>query len=63
MASQRLNDMRVWAAYDTVIGRIECLSERQADCRKVIEIFEKNHRHGVRLLRFDLCPLYYDQGK
>lgn len=55
------NDLRVWAVYDRVIGRIEYFAESQSDCRRMIELFNKSGRLGVELLRFDLSPLYYDR--
>lgn len=52
-------DLRLWAAWDPVIGRIEISSESQSACRKVIDLFSRNGR-TLQLLRFDLSPLYYD---
>lgn len=46
--------------WDSVLHRIEYLSESQNACRKMIQLFQKSHRTGFELLRFDLCPLYYD---
>ena len=63
MAKVRMNDLRVWAVYDSIIGRIEYLSESQSACRKMIKLFEDSHRSGMSLLRFDLCPLYRSADK
>lgn len=54
------NNLRVWGVWDRVISRLEYLSESQSDCRNMIKLFEKSHRSGVELVRFDLSPLYYD---
>lgn len=54
-----MNDLRVWAVYDLVISRIEFLSENQSECRKMSKTLERAGR-SVRLLRFDLSPLYRD---
>lgn len=48
--------------WDNVISRLEYLSESQSDCRNMIKLFEKSHRSGVELVRFDLSPLYYDKS-
>ena len=56
------NNLRVWGVWDRVISRLEYLSESQADCRNMIKLFEKSHRSGVELVRFDLSPLYYDMS-
>ena len=56
------NNLRVWGVWDRVISRIEYLSESQSSCRQVIKLFSKSGRTGLELLRFDLCPLYYDNG-
>lgn len=56
------NNLRVWGVWDRVISRIEYLSESQSACRHVIKLFEQSGRTGLELLRFDLCPLYYDNG-
>lgn len=58
----RKNDLRVWGVWDSVISRLEYLSESQSDCRNMIRLFEKSHRKGVELVRFDLSPLYYDNA-
>lgn len=54
------NNLRVWGVWDSVISRLEYLSESQSDCRSMIKLFEKSHRRGFELVRFDLSPLYYD---
>ena len=54
------NNLRVWGVWDRVIERVEFLSESQNACRQVMRLFEKSGRTGLELLRFDLCPLYYD---
>lgn len=59
----RKNDLRVWAVWDTVISRMEYLSQSYTDCEKVKKLFEKSGRKGLELLRFDLCPLYRDDAK
>lgn len=51
----------VCAVYYQVLHRLEYISEVQSDCRHVIELFAKTGRTGFELLRFDLCPLYYDR--
>ena len=56
------NNLRVWGVWDRVISRLEYLSESQSDCRDMIKLFEKSHRSGVELVRFDLSPLYYDNS-
>ena len=56
------NNLRVWGVWDRVISRLEYLSESQSDCRNMIKLFEKSHRLGVELVRFDLSPLYYDSS-
>lgn len=56
------NNLRVWGVWDRVISRLEYLSESQSDCRNVIRLFNKSHRQGVELVRFDLSPLYYDSS-
>lgn len=56
------NNLRVWGVWDRVISRLEYLSESQSDCRNIIRLFEKSHRQGVELVRFDLSPLYYDNS-
>ena len=53
-------DLRLWAVWDPVISRIEISSESQSACRNVLDLMAKNGRTGLQLLRFDLCPLYYD---
>lgn len=56
------NNLRVWGVWDRVISRLEYLSESQSDCRNILRLFEKSHRVGVELVRFDLSPLYYDKS-
>lgn len=56
------NNLRVWGVWDSVISRLEYLSESQSDCRNIIKLFEKSHRFGVELVRFDLSPIYYDKS-
>ena len=56
------NNLRVWGVWDRVISRLEYLSESQTACRQVMQLFQKSGRTGLELLRFDLCPLYYDNG-
>ena len=56
------NTLRVWGVWDKVISRLEYLSESQSDCRNMIKLFQKSHRSGVELVRFDLSPLYYDNA-
>lgn len=63
MARQRICDLRVWALYDTIIGRIEYLSSSWTDCHKMELLFRKSHRSGVVLLRFDVSPLYWGVGE
>lgn len=57
------NNLRVWGVWDRVIGRIEYLSESQNACRQFMKLLEQAHRTGFELLRFDLCPLYYDSDR
>lgn len=56
------NNLRVWGVWDSVISRLEYLSESQSDCRQMIKLFENSNRRGFELVRFDLCPLYYDSS-
>ena len=56
------NNLRVWGVWDRVISRIEYLSESQSSCRQIMHLFQTSGRTGLELLRFDLCPLYYDNG-
>lgn len=56
-------NLRVWAVWDNVINRVEYLSESRVDCEKIVKLFEKSGRRGLEILRFDLCPLYYEPSK
>lgn len=56
------NNLRVWGVWDSVISRLEYLSESQSDCNSMIKLFEKSNRRGFELVRFDLSPLYYDSS-
>lgn len=56
-------NLRVWAVWDNVISRIEYLSQSLVDCEKIVKLFEKSGRRGLEVLRFDLCPLYYEPSK
>lgn len=56
-------NLRCWGVWDSVISRLEYLSESQASCRQMLTLFEKSHRRGMELVRFDISPLYLDQVK
>lgn len=60
MNTSSFNDLRVWAVFDHLIGRIEYLSESYSDCCRVKHLYEKSPcRRSIEVLRFDLCPLYH----
>lgn len=55
------NDLRVWGVWDPIISRLEYLSQSYGDCQHIIKLFNKAHRVGCEVVRFDLSPLYRDE--
>lgn len=55
-------DMRVWAVYDNLIGRIEFLSESRSECDRIKHLYDRSPMiRYLEILRFDLSPLYFNR--